>query len=366
MMRITVDNRKMVFKEPRSILEIVFEQGAYIPHLCYHPGLSSAKGERAVEEVFQGDQSHRGTPGREYKGCGLCLVEVEGKGIVHSCVTIAEDDMIVRTSTEQVKKMRRQNLERILEGHPHECLICEQAEGCDRKICSKQIKEENRCCWKFGICEFQKVVNFIGIDDKGIEPYRAKGSPVVNDNALFTRNYNLCIGCLRCVVACKELTGKGALGFIQRDGNVLVGTVANSLKKSGCEYCLTCVEVCPTGALRDKDPKKKKSKIRAEIPPAIFPPEMEFMVLEPENVEKVPEGEGVYRLWTTGADLYQITGTDALRASLMEELDSKEETYYFDYEEDLMFTTRERQLIQQHLKRFGRLPAGNDEDEELF
>lgn len=366
MMRIIIDNKEFFFKEPKSILEIALEKGVYIPHLCYRRGLSPAKGERAIEEVFQGVQSYRGTPNREYEGCCTCLVEVEGKGILHSCVTIAENDMVVQTSTEQVKNLRRENIGRILKRHPHDCLICEQADGCDRKICSKHIREENRCCWKFGTCELQKIVNFVGIDDRGIEPYRAKGSPIIDDNPLFTRNYDLCIGCLRCVVACRELTGVNALGFIQKDGDIIVGTTAKSLKKSGCKYCLVCVEVCPTGAIRDKNPKKKKSKIRAEIPQAIFPPEVRLVVLKPENIEKVPQAEGVYRLWTRRGDLYQITGTDTLKTSLMEELKSKEGTHYFDYEENLMFTTRERQLIQKHLKKFGRLPPGNDEDDSLF
>ena len=97
----------------------------------------------------------------------------------------------------------------------------------------------------------------------------------------------------------------------------------------------------------------------------VYPPEEELKVLRREFVEKVPEVGGVYKLWNKDKDIYQITGTDTLQTSLFQELKGKAEAYYFDYEEDVMYTSRERQLIQQHLKKYGRLPPGNDDD-DLF
>ncbi|OGC74965.1 MAG: hypothetical protein A2145_00670, partial [candidate division Zixibacteria bacterium RBG_16_40_9] len=79
--------------------------------------------------------------------------------------------------------------------------------------------------------------------------------PLIKDEPLFTFDYNLCIGCLRCVQVCQEKRGIGALGFVIQNGEVLVGTIAPTLKESGCKFCLACVEVCPSGTLLDKDIK---------------------------------------------------------------------------------------------------------------
>jgi formate dehydrogenase beta subunit len=50
---------------------------------------------------------------------------------------------------------------------------------------------------------------------------------------------------------CKEVKGADALGFVIEDGRVLVGSKAATLKESGCQFCGYCIEVCPTGALKD-------------------------------------------------------------------------------------------------------------------
>ncbi len=70
------------------------------------------------------------------------------------------------------------------------------------------------------------------------------------------RDYNYCIGCLRCVRACAELSGADILGFVYKDGKVLVGPKNGSkFSEANCQFCGLCVEACPTGALMDKDPK---------------------------------------------------------------------------------------------------------------
>ena len=75
--------------------------------------------------------------------------------------------------------------------------------------------------------------------------------PVVEDAPLFLMDANLCIGCLRCVRMCGEVRQVHALGFVlDGDGDPVVGTTAPTFTKSACRFCLSCVEVCPTGALR--------------------------------------------------------------------------------------------------------------------
>lgn len=64
---------------------------------------------------------------------------------------------------------------------------------------------------------------------------------------------------------CRDVRGVGALGFIVRNGEVLAGPIAPTLAESGCKFCGACVEVCPTGALLDRDVK------RAEREAALVP-----------------------------------------------------------------------------------------------
>lgn len=162
--------------------------------------------------------------------------------------------MVVYTNTGQVQEKRRDNLAGILAKHPHTCLTCPEKEGCGRTRCSPNVPENERCCPKWGLCELQAVAQYIGIK-RDTAPYIPQNLPIVNDEPLFNRDYNLCIGCNRCVRVCREVRGVDALGFVFQDGQVIVGTKAPTLKESECKFCGACVEVCPTGALMDKDIK---------------------------------------------------------------------------------------------------------------
>ncbi|NIS71541.1 MAG: 4Fe-4S dicluster domain-containing protein, partial [Proteobacteria bacterium] len=112
----------------------------------------------------------------------------------------------------------------------------------------------------------------------------------MEDSPLFIRDYNLCIGCGRCVRACRELRGVEAIGLICHNGEFLVGTVGPSLKESGCMFCSACVEVCPTGALRDRDlewpvPKEDIVPCRHACPVNIDIPRYIHLISEGKSVE---------------------------------------------------------------------------------
>lgn len=159
--------------------------------------------------------------------------------------------MKVYTETEPVRDARKAQLMRIMAKHPHACLICAQKEGCTTVTCSTGVPKEERCCLRFGNCELERVAEYVGIR-KDTPRYVPQNLPKIENEPLFLRDYNLCMGCTRCVRACQELRGVGALGFLCRNGEVLVGTVAPTLMDSSCRFCGACVEVCPTGALGDK------------------------------------------------------------------------------------------------------------------
>ncbi len=249
-----------------TILVAARAAGVYIPTLCSHPDLPPARGREPAAAVFQGDRriENAGPQGNGSDSpasavdddsgleCGLCVVQVEGLSEpVRACITEIESGMSVLTESETLGAARREKLRPVLARHRHACLTCAQQEGCSLSQCSSNVPENERCCPLFGNCELQNLANYVGISDS-TPKWIPTDLPVVKDDPLFERDYNLCIGCTRCVRACRDLKGVEALGFVyDEEGLVQVGCLAPSLAESACRFCTACVEVCPTGALVD-------------------------------------------------------------------------------------------------------------------
>jgi NADPH-dependent glutamate synthase beta subunit-like oxidoreductase len=254
---ITINGDKVKAEKGMTILEAAQLNDIYIPRLCYHPSLGSSHGQKPVETIYREDgkyQDDGSGPKDGFVGCRLCLVEVKGKdGLLTSCDTLVEDGMVVDSETDTVKEERRSNLVEILKDHPHACLQCAQQEGCPRTQCSTNVPEDERCCPLLGHCELQKVALYVGIK-QDLTKYVFKDLPKHKNEPLFERDSNLCISCLRCVRACRDLRGVETLGFVFNKGEVFVGPTKSAMyTESNCRFCGACVEVCPTGALTDKD-----------------------------------------------------------------------------------------------------------------
>ncbi|MEW6669467.1 MAG: 4Fe-4S binding protein [Thermodesulfobacteriota bacterium] len=362
-----INGRKVYFSHGQTILDVAASSGIYIPHLCARAGMPPARGTRPVDRIYRGETGFvTEVLDKAFEGCGLCVVEVEGMPVpILSCSSPAREEMQVYTDSPKIREARRESLVRILERHPHGCLLCPEAAGCDRTLCSINMPEEERCCWKSGLCELQRLTDFVGIRG-GLHSFRASRQ-LIDDNPLFQRDYSLCIGCLRCVTVCRSLAGKEVLGFVyDEDGGILVGTRAPSLKESGCIFCLACVEVCPTGAMKDKKRGEKRSTLRRKVPPAVFP-SLECLEFNMENLKGVPACEGVYQLLDPKKELFLVGGTDDLRASLLDCQERyRDKVAFYTFEREPMFTTRERQIIQEHVKQHGRLPLGNCGTDDLY
>ena len=255
MVTLTIDEVEVNAPEETPILDAAQKADIYIPHLCSHPNLPPVEELKPAGAVYRFDERlENKKPELQYEGCQLCVVQIEGReGFHRACSIKVDKGMVVHTNTPEVQEYRRDRLMLLLAKHPHACLTCAQKEGCARFPCSMNIPEKERCCPKFGNCEFQRLIEYVGIK-KETPRYIFADLPVIKE-PLFERNYNLCIGCTRCIRACRDLRGIEAIDFVFDEGErVLVGSVSPTLRESACRFCTACVGVCPTGALVDKKP----------------------------------------------------------------------------------------------------------------
>ena len=251
---LSIDGQPAEVAAGTTILEAAGRLNIYIPRMCHHPDLPPARGSQSDQVVFQGKRKiENAMPEEPAKGCGLCVVEVEGQeALVGACAAEVAEGMVVITHNDRIKAARQEKLMPIMARHRHACLTCAQQEGCPRSQCSANVLENERCCPQFGHCELQNVANYIGILH-ATPNWIPTDLALLKDHPLFERDYNLCIGCTRCVRACRDLRGIEAIGFVyDENGRVQIGSLAETLEASGCKFCTACVAVCPTGALVDK------------------------------------------------------------------------------------------------------------------
>lgn len=240
---ITIDGRALHVDEGKSVLEAALVGGIYIPHLCHHSDLSPIG------------------------ACRLCVVEIEGvEGLVTSCTTPAKEGMAVRTKSEAIDGARRLAMELILAGHPPDCGTC--------------VKYLN--------CELQSLKQYLVADNLSVRR-RSKLFPVTSSNPLFLQDPNKCVLCGRCVRACHELRGCGVLFYKKKGKEFYIGTAEDRpLAESGCRFCGACAEVCPTGAIMDKEEFAKGKSRKAALVPCRYTCPAEIDV--PRYVRHIREG----------------------------------------------------------------------------
>ncbi len=86
----------------------------------------------------------------------------------------------------------------------------------------------------------------------------------------FILENNRCILCRRCVRACDELVGNFTLGVDERGADsLIVADLGVPLGESTCISCGMCVEVCPTGALIDRQSAYKGRDTQVEHHPTL-------------------------------------------------------------------------------------------------
>ncbi|MFT4921143.1 MAG: formate hydrogenlyase subunit 6/NADH:ubiquinone oxidoreductase subunit I [Haloarculaceae archaeon] len=391
---ITLDGETKRVERNRPLIEVARDHSSYVPGWCHHPGTRPTSELDARDTVFRtqdapmpkhargvsalGDEA--GTEGvtiegevGSYDGCGICKIEVNGE-VVKACETRASQGQDVRTATEEVRERQQAAMGEIFKHHPHACLDCPQKQGCDRITCSMNVPEEHRCCDLIGNCELEKSAAAIDIDWSEIpayEPQERSGQTTT----VFDINWELCIGCNRCVGVCEDHVGAGVWDFTVEaetpqgeHTTATVGLKAETLAKAGCKFCTTCVDACPTGTLMDNGAAENDRlplEYRESLPDVQFPDSklpLSHSVVETD----VPADGGVYLLYNEDDDVVEINGVPDLSAALLDEVDDSS-AVEFELELDESFTQRETELIEEYVNEHGHMPGdGGAMDDALF
>ncbi len=207
MVNIKINGLAISVPQGTTILDAARQAGIKIPTLCYLRDINAIG------------------------ACRVCVVEVKGaRSLVAACVYPVYEGMEITTNSKRVLDARKTTVELLLSDHDKKCTSCVRS----------------------GKCELQTLAHEFGCEDgkyKGAENhYEIDFTPsIIRDN-------NKCILCKRCVAACKEyqsvaVIGANARGFATR----IDCAFEMPLKNSSCVNCGQCINVCPVGALRERE-----------------------------------------------------------------------------------------------------------------
>lgn len=207
MPKVTIDGKEIEFEKGQTVIQVADKAGIDIPRYCYHPGLPVAG------------------------NCRICLVDVEKNPKLQiACNTQCGDGMVVSTQNEKVKQNRAHVLEFLLINHPLDCPVCDQA----------------------GECQLQNYYMDYGLYDARFDEDKVKkGKKGVAIGPTVMLDNERCILCSRCERFTDHVTGTHEFGIFNRGDHSEIGLYPG--KTLDNPYSGNVVDICPVGALTDKD-----------------------------------------------------------------------------------------------------------------
>jgi NADH dehydrogenase/NADH:ubiquinone oxidoreductase subunit G len=177
---IQIDGKEVKAAEGMTVLEAAQSADIFIPTLCFHEKLAP------------------------YGACRICTVEIDVSGwtkLVAACLYPVELDLVVKTRSEKVDKIRKMILEFLLAHAPNSPPLQDLA-----------------------------------------QEYGA-------DKDRFEKESSFCILCGLCVRYCAEVKKKNAVGFVDCGARREIRFIPEIAAKE-CNSCKECFPLCPTSYLQ--------------------------------------------------------------------------------------------------------------------
>lgn len=210
-----IDGKVCAYEGKKSVLQVALDNGIEIPHYCYHPGMSVVA------------------------SCRICLMEMATPDpktgvlnhipkLIPACQTPAADGAEVYLTTPKVIGSQKAVMEQLLINHPLDCPVCDQAGECSLQDYS----------YRYGKA-----------DSRFEEAKNKKPKKDIGEHVLLYSDR--CIMCSRCVRFTREVTGTHELGIFGRGSSEQVDIAPGQPLNNPMSG--NVVDVCPVGALLDKD-----------------------------------------------------------------------------------------------------------------
>ncbi|MCA1665821.1 MAG: molybdopterin-dependent oxidoreductase [Thermomicrobia bacterium] len=170
---------------------------------------------------------------RPWGSCQMCVVNVLGRrgGTQISCATPVRDGMEVATHDEVSYKARQDLLKFFLIDHALDCPTCDAS----------------------GECQLQDATYEYGVAENPFHRPK-KVREVEHFSDLIDFKHDRCVQCSQCIRTCEEVIGASAITMANRGlESTIIPAFGNSLYDTDCTHCGMCVQVCPVGALTDRE-----------------------------------------------------------------------------------------------------------------
>ncbi|MCX5690599.1 MAG: molybdopterin-dependent oxidoreductase, partial [Planctomycetota bacterium] len=198
-----IDGLEVDVIKGETILDAANRIGIEIPTLCHSPEL-----------VPEG-------------GCRMCMVEIAGQRRQAACHTPLAPGMNICTANEHLEQLRRGILS----------LTVASAAGPFHPNPSGS--------------KFEQLMARYNVAGK--EP-PAKPRPIDASHPYMRFDRDRCITCRLCLNACEQVQGQFVYAIAGRGGKVsLIYGPGDEFAQSDCVSCGACIDVCPTGAITDRD-----------------------------------------------------------------------------------------------------------------
>jgi NADH-quinone oxidoreductase subunit G len=207
MPKLTIDGKEIEVPAGTPIIEAATKLGINIPRYCYHEALPVSG------------------------NCRICMVEVEKMPKLQiACYTPVAEGMVVHTNSQKVLDVRKTVLEFLLVNHPVDCPVCDQAGECKLQDYYMEHGKYNSRLVDVKVKKEKKAFSI--------------GPHVMLDQ-------ERCILCTRCVRFTNTISKTNELGVFERGDHSQLDVYPGKVLDN--KYSANVVDICPVGALTDKD-----------------------------------------------------------------------------------------------------------------